>query len=84
MVLFPFVWRAYDWDQKDAGHAMIGMQGVALEPLDPAGFILVRGERWRAEVRGMGTFIKKGQKVEVRGIQGLTLYVKPLDQTIDS
>jgi membrane-bound ClpP family serine protease len=82
IILFPFVWRAYDWNQKESGHAMLGMHGVALEPLDPLGYILVRGERWRAQPKEKGIRIEKGQRVEVLRIKDLTLYVQPVDQTM--
>jgi membrane-bound ClpP family serine protease len=74
IIMFFFTWRAYDWDQKEA---MIGMNGIVLDRLDPTGYILVRGEKWRAKVMGMKEPIEKGQKVQVRGRQGLTLHIKP-------
>ena len=75
IILFFFTWRAYDWDQKET---MIGMNGIVLDRLDPTGYIMVRGEKWRAKVMGMKTPIEKGQKVQVRGRQGLTLHIKPV------
>jgi membrane protein implicated in regulation of membrane protease activity len=80
IILFPFVWRAYDWDQKDRGHSMIGMQGIVLERLDPTGYILIRGERWKAEAMERDTPIEKDQNVLVHAINGLTLHVKPVDE----
>ncbi len=80
-VLFPFVWRAYDWNQKDNRHTMIGMQGIALERLDPVGYISIRGEQWKAQVMGKGPPVEEGQKVVVNGIRGLTLYIQPVYET---
>jgi membrane protein implicated in regulation of membrane protease activity len=80
-ILFPFVWRAYDWNHNDSSHAMIGMQGIALERLDPVGYIAIRGEQWRAHVMGQGPPVEKGQPVVVNAIQGLTLYIQPLLDT---
>jgi membrane-bound ClpP family serine protease len=75
IILFFFTWRAYDWDQKET---MIGMNGIVLDRLDPTGYVLVRGEKWRAKVMGMKAPIEKGQEVEVLGRQGLTLQIKAL------
>ena len=54
------------------------MNGTVSDRLDPTGYILVRGEKWRAEVIGMKEPIEKGQKVQVLGRQGLTLHIKPI------
>jgi membrane-bound ClpP family serine protease len=75
IILFFFTWRAYDWDQKET---MIGMNGIVMDRIDPTGYIMVRGEKWRAKVMGMKAPIEKGQKVQVRGRQGLTLHIKPV------
>lgn len=79
IILFPFVWRAYDWDQKNRGHSIIGMRGVVSETLNPTGYILVRGELWKAETMEKDTPIEKGQNVVIYAINGLTLHVKPVD-----
>jgi membrane protein implicated in regulation of membrane protease activity len=78
IILFPFIWRAYDWDQKDKRNNMIGMHGIVSDRLDPSGYIIVRGELWRAETLEKDVTIEKGQNVQIHGINGLTLYVKPL------
>jgi len=75
MVLYPFIWRSYDWDGADANHKMIGTRGIAKDRLNPSGYIIVRGELWKAEV-DEGDVVEKGEKVLVSGIQGLTLLVK--------
>jgi membrane protein implicated in regulation of membrane protease activity len=80
IILFPFVWRAYDWDQKEGGKAMIGMRGIVTERLDPEGYILVRGELWRAETMRSDIPVEKGQEVSVYDIKGLVLQVKPVDK----
>jgi membrane-bound ClpP family serine protease len=77
VVLFPFIWRAYDWDRAGKSRSMIGERGVAKEKLDPAGYILIRGELWQAEKIGEGLPIEEGQPVRVKKMQGLTLFVVP-------
>ena len=74
-LLFFFTWPSYDWNQKDP---MIGSTGVALNRLNPAGHIRIRGEQWRAEVIGNGTPVEKGQKVEVCDREGLILKIRPI------
>jgi acetolactate synthase-1/2/3 large subunit len=36
VILFPFVWRAYDWDRQTEVHSMVGRRGVAKERLAPS------------------------------------------------
>ena len=59
---------------------MTGARGIAQETLAPSGYILVRGELWRAEVMGSAPPIDKGKKVQVTGIRGLTLLVQPYNK----
>jgi membrane-bound serine protease (ClpP class) len=76
VVMFPFVWRAYD--QNSLGHAnsMVGLPGVTIEQLSPSGYIQVRGELWRAELEKGHPPIDKGEQIYVRGHRGLTLLVE--------
>ena len=54
---------------------MIGKRVIALSPTDSrGGEVLFEGERWNAVSE---TPIESGQPVEVTGINGLTLNVKP-------
>ena len=77
VILFPFVWRAYDWDRPGATNSMVGTQGIAEERLAPSGYVRVRGELWQAEVMGDGPPLDRGEAVRVRGICGLTLLIEP-------
>ena len=54
---------------------MIGLRGIAKDRLNPSGYILVRGELWKAEVIEDGLTIEKGAEVLVQGTRGLTLLV---------
>jgi len=80
VILFPFVWRAYDSDDTNS---MVGTRGIAEERLAPSGYVRVRGELWQAEVMGDGPPIDRGQRVRVRGICGLKLLVQPDDAGTD-
>ena len=76
VVLFPVVWRAYDWERPGRSRSMIGEQGVARDRLAPSGYVQVHGELWRAEKLGDGPPIEAGQPVQIVQMEGLTLYVK--------
>ncbi len=73
VILFPFVWRAYD----SATSAMIGSKGTASERLDPSGHVRIKGELWRARISENGPPIEKGRAVLIMDIRGLTLIVGP-------
>ncbi|MFX1555468.1 MAG: NfeD family protein, partial [Promethearchaeota archaeon] len=77
LMLFPAVWRAYDQEGKDDATSMVGPWGIAEDGLDRSGYIRVHGELWKAEVMGNSASIGKGEKVTVRGIRGLKLFVEP-------
>jgi membrane-bound serine protease (ClpP class) len=52
---------------------LLGRSGVAVTPLQPEGWVLVQGERWRAQADGP---LDLGARVEVVGIDGLRLRVR--------
>ena len=77
VVLFPFVWRAYDQEAPRTADAMTGEVGIARDRLDPSGYVRVRGELWKAEREADGPPIEAGCRVRVRRREGLTLFVAP-------
>ena len=77
VVLFPFIWRAYDWDRGGRSRSMIGERGIAKGNLAPAGYIQIHGELWRAERFREGPPIEAGQPVRVKHMEGLMLFVEP-------
>ena len=80
VVVFSFVWRAYDKPRPGDVTSLIGTQGIAQERLDPSGYVRVHGELWRAEVLGKAMAIEKGQTVLIERAYGLTLLVKPIQK----
>jgi membrane protein implicated in regulation of membrane protease activity len=78
-LLFPFVWRAYDWERPGRSRSMIGARGIAKERLAPKGYIQVHGELWRAIKIDEGPAIEMGQSVKVVKMDGLTLFVEQLN-----
>ncbi|MCZ7569004.1 MAG: nodulation protein NfeD [Ardenticatenaceae bacterium] len=57
---------------------LVGMIGEVRSPLEPQGFILVNGERWRAVSPG-GT-VPTGGRVRVIRVEGMRLVVEPLNE----
>ena len=78
VLVFTFVWPAYDKPRPGDVKSLIGTEGLAEERLDPSGYIRVHGELWRAEVIGKTIPIEKGQTVLIERACGLTLLVKPV------
>ncbi len=77
VILFPFVWRAYDAGERKGTDAMIGMRGVTRDRLAPSGYVQVRGELWQAELASEGSPVEKGAAVKILKTRGLTLIVEP-------
>lgn len=63
---------------RSGSEGMIGAVGVARTVLDPEGMVYVRGEMWTA--RAEGGRIADGTRVEVVGVEGLTMRVRPADE----
>ena len=76
IVLFPFVWRAYDPDSPSLTNPMEGARGIAINDLHFSGYVEIGAERWQAEVIEGNPPIRRGQRVRVHGIKGLTLLVQ--------
>ena len=81
VVLFPFVWRAYDPEAPGVTRSggMTGARGIAREVLDPCGYVQVRGELWKAERADGSPPIAAGSRVRVVRREGLTLFVTAED-----
>jgi membrane protein implicated in regulation of membrane protease activity len=77
VLMFPLVWRAYDWDRSQQSGPMIGVRGIARQRLAPFGYVRIKGELWRAERIGKGPPIEAGQAVRVEKMEGLTVFVVP-------
>ncbi len=74
--LYPYLWKVYDPDTPTENNSMVGLTGMAMERLDPEGYVEVRGEAWKAKTEGTSGIIEKGGKVKVLAEHGLTLVVK--------
>ena len=80
VLVFSFVWRAYDKPRPGDVKSLIGTEGIAEERLDPSGYIRVHGELWRAEVMEKTIPVEKGETVQIERALGLTLLVKPVQK----
>jgi membrane-bound serine protease (ClpP class) len=63
---------------KTGREALIGAKGTAITDLNPKGTARVNSEFWEAATQDIA--IKAGQQVEVVGMEGMTLLVKPAEQ----
>jgi membrane-bound serine protease (ClpP class) len=58
--------------------ALTGETGEVTDDLDPSGTVKVNGETWNAE--SLSGTIGKGEKVRIKEIKNLKLYVEPFDK----
>jgi len=78
IIMFPFVWRAYESEHGERARPRVGALGTVVKNLSPAGYIQIGGELWQAENAGEKTFAGEGETVRVRDVRGLTLIVEPV------
>lgn len=72
-MLYFLVFRAFREPVHSGAEAMLRQRGEVVETLDPDGLIRLRGELWRAT---SSEHVRCGEKVEVVGINRLTLEVR--------
>lgn len=82
--MYPLLRSAYASSHHDAGEAIVGALGTARERLDPAGYVRVGAELWRAEVPPDRAPVESGAAVRVRGVRNLTLLVEPVPDARDA
>ena len=83
-LLYPFLRSAYETDPSTAIERLIGLDGVAVEPLRPNGYVRVRGELWLAEASPTTAIIRNGHTVRVDAVRGTTLVVCHVDPRHDT
>ncbi len=67
---------------KTGKEALIGATGTAITDLKPKGEIRVAGEFWQATAKDAE--ISSGQTVEIIGMEGMSLIVKPVEEKLNS
>jgi membrane protein implicated in regulation of membrane protease activity len=74
VVFYPFLRRAYQLEASGAAQ-LVGLRGVARDPLDPTGYVYVHGELWRARTEAGAPAIPAGAEVRVIRGDRMTLTV---------
>jgi membrane-bound serine protease (ClpP class) len=73
--------RARRKPKRTGWEEMIGAIGEVREPLDPVGQVFVEGALWRAQLThadGEPRELRRGSRVRVESVEGLTLHVSPV------
>jgi len=91
MLLMRLVLRSRRWKQAVGREQLIGELGDVTQEIVQSGLVFVHGEIWRA-VRASGDSsaaeaaqrIPKGARVRVVKVEGLTLYVEPVESPAHS
>lgn len=76
IVLFFFVWPAYETGSDGSSHSLQGAQGIVRERLDPYGTVRLQGQIWKARVVEGSSPVEPGERVTVLGREGLRLTVR--------
>jgi membrane-bound serine protease (ClpP class) len=77
LLLFPFLRRAYETGEEPGANRLVGLRATVEQDINPEGYVRVRGELWRAQVRPGRAPISSGARVRIVSGQGLTLTVEP-------
>jgi membrane-bound ClpP family serine protease len=75
IILFFFIWRAYDIPRSGRDPRLEGAVGVTIEALDPQGYVEISGELWKAQSQNK-QLIPTQEKVAVVDHKGLLLIVQ--------
>jgi len=76
IIIFPFVWKAYDTHSPKLANKLIGGEGIAKERLAPSGYVQVNGELWKAVTKEGLPPIAKNETVKICGVSGMMLIVE--------
>jgi membrane-bound serine protease (ClpP class) len=78
ILIFAAGFKAQFRRVKTGKEALIGARGIVTTDLKPKGVVRVMSEFWEATAED--TTVVAGQEVEVIGMEGMTLVVKPAEQ----
>lgn len=76
IIIYFKVWRSYAFYDNNPIRELIGLETTVINGLNPAGYVRVKGELWKAEIRNPMYPSKKGDKTRVVDIRGMTLIVE--------
>jgi membrane-bound serine protease (ClpP class) len=77
LVVLTFAIRAQRRPHAVGAEAIIGRIGKVREALNPMGTVLVGGELWSADSEDDERELEEGARIEVTGVEGLRLTVRP-------
>lgn len=77
IIMFFFVWRAYEWPSGIKALTLRDDFGQAVEDMQPDGYIRVGGELWHAKLANAEVQVRAGDRVKIIRQAGLTLIVEP-------
>lgn len=79
ILVYPAVRRTGKQPVATGLESLLSKRGVVVDPLDPEGYVEIRGELWRA--RSAGPPLPAGAEVEVCGLDKTRLLVKEASDT---
>ncbi len=79
VILYPFFKPALQQGPQEMTSRLVGCEAVVWTDLSPEGQVYLQGEIWRASSI-KGDYLLQGSKVVVVDSQGLTLYVRPVQE----
>jgi membrane-bound serine protease (ClpP class) len=80
--IITFAIRAQRRPVQVGKESLIGQIGRATSDVDPSGKIHIAGELWSAELEQGASALTAGQRVEVVGVEGLRLIVRPSKEDV--
>jgi membrane-bound serine protease (ClpP class) len=82
LIVTPKILRAHrDQPVRTGWEELIGREAEVREPLDPVGQVWIEGALWKARVEDGSGPIRPGNRVVIEKVDGLTLLVRPVEQT---
>jgi membrane protein implicated in regulation of membrane protease activity len=74
--IYPWLRRHYEYRSDELKDALVGVSARAEQPLNPRGYVKLRGELWLAELASGESKVSPGETVTVESVEGLTLRVR--------
>jgi membrane-bound serine protease (ClpP class) len=82
LIIISFAIRAQRRPVEVGAEALLGQIGRAKTDIDPSGKMHVAGELWSAELEEGSPAIQTGERVQVVGVEGLRLLVRPSKEDV--
>ena len=79
-LLYPLLKPAYEGEPHQTGKGLVGALAITREPLDPEGYVELRGELWLACLEKKEGVLPAGQEVRIIKLSGLQLLVEEISE----